>query len=406
MRLLFVCPGLPYPARKGAALRTWALLRHLAPRHELALIAFADEPPEPPLGAICRPIVTVPAPHRRGVHRLLTVAGSLRPDMAWRLRSERFQAALNELVRHERFDAVLYESLEMAPFHRREHGVPAVLDELNAEFLLQRRACLNDARSPRRWHAAGYSLLQWLKLRRWEALTARHFDRVVAVSAEDAAALARIGVPGAAVVTNGVEAADYAAVWASRRDRTAFPPVVLFIGTLDFRPNVDAATWFVRDILPTVRAARADVRCQLVGASPAEAVRRLAAEPGVELVGPVPDVRPYLAEAAVFAVPMRIGGGVRLKVPEAMAAGVPLVTTAMGAEGIPLPAGAAELAESPADFAAAVLRLLADPTQASSQAAIAHDFGVTRYDWANIVPELETVLLDLVARRGLAHVRR
>jgi len=428
MRLLFVCPGLPYPPRKGAAMRTWAFLRYLARQHEVSVAAFAEAAPEPPLSELCARVVTVPAPGRDYGRRLLTVLASPKPDLAWRLRSARFQSALDGLLAAHRFDAVVYESLEMAPFRRPIGGAAAVLDELNAEYVLQRRAWLNDARVPARWPASAYSLLQWVKLRRWEAAVCRRFDRVVAVSEVDAEALAVLAGRRPAVVTNGVDVAEYDAARALRlaagyqpapgptewtgpdaaRAGTSRPAAasegapaasLLFVGTLDYRPNVDAAVWFARSILPRVRAVRPAARFDIVGASPAPAVRALADLPGVRLAGPVPDVRPYLAAAAVYVVPMRIGGGVRLKLLEAMAAGVPLVTTTTGAEGVDLPPDAAGIADGVEAFAEAVIARLGCPELGARQAAVAHRFVAEHYDWSAIVPRLEAVLADTAARR-------
>lgn len=400
MRLLFVCPGLPYPPRKGAALRTWAFVRHLARRHEVSLLSFADAAAAAELRDVCRRIVTVPMPRRSLARRLATVGGSPKPDMFWRLRSPRFGRALDAWLGSAAFDAVIFESLEMAPYHRRLPGSPpAVLDELNAEYVLQRRAALNDLRSPGRWVGGAYSLLQWLELRRWEAATLRRFDRVVAVSEDDARALRAIARIEPAVVPNGVEIAAFAEVFRARQACETYPPGLLFVGTLDFRPNVDALVWFVREIWPRLHAARPDLRFRIVGASPSSTVRRLGEVAGVEVVGPVEDVRPFLAEAAVYVLPMRIGGGIRLKLLEAMAAGVPVVTTAMGAEGVPVTEQHVALADTPPAFADTALRLLADPGLARSQASHAHALAAARYDWAGIAAGLEGVLEGLTCCR-------
>ncbi len=422
----------------------------------------------------------MPPPPPRGVaRRLARLLISPEPDLRRRLHSLRFAAALDALLATRRFDAVVYESLEMAPYLGLARGrAGTVLDELNAEYLLQARAWRTDLADTRRWHAAAYSLVQAWKLRGWEAAMCRRADRVVAVSEADAAALRRLAGIEPAVVTNGVEIADYVAARAARWGVGTTGPVsganpessagprlgaatnrgsaagghetgklndeprdlrqvggahgadagganapvraaarrvaerpngeedgterLLFVGTLDFRPNVDAVTWFAREILPTIRARRPTVRFQIVGGPLAPAVAGLARVPSVELVGPVEDVRPYLAAAALYVVPMRIGGGVRLKVLEAAAAGVPLVTTRLGAEGVELPPGSVALADSAAEFAGATVELLERPGLARARAERALAAINPRYDWASIVPAFEAVLETLPARRQRA----
>lgn len=404
MRVLFVCPGLPYPPRKGGAMRVWAFLRWLARRHDVSLLAFGDESAvEKPLRETCRRVVVSPTPTRSPAFRLLTTLISPKPDLYWRLRSRRFQMALDHLVATDRPDAVVFTSLEMAAYHRRSAPVVAALDEFNAEYLLQRRVARNDLQSPWRWPGAAYSAGQYLRLRRWESLVTRRFPLVFAVSAADAAALVAIGSPTPVVAPNGVDLAAYDCVVTSRQVRPPDQPKLLFIGTLDYRPNVDAMVWFVDAIWPLIRANRPDARVAIVGASPNAAVRRLAATPGVDVVGEVADVRPHLAAATAYVLPMRTGGGARLKLLEAFAAGVPVVTTAMGAEGVDTPPDCAVIADGAPEFAEAAVKLLANPDAACEMAARARQQVAVRYDWSNIAPIFERALLNAVWAKGPQH---
>jgi polysaccharide biosynthesis protein PslH len=281
-----------------------------------------------------------------------------------------------------------------------------VLDQFNAEFVLQRRAFLAEARRLRRWHAAGYSLVQWLKLARYERRVLRACDGALAVSEEDRRTLLRLA-PGVriGVVPNGVDTAHFSRA-ALARERAGplslAGATLVFSGTLDFRPNVDAVAWFVREALPQIRARRPEVRLLVVGRRPAPALRALAAEGALVLTGEVPDARPYIAGAAVYVVPMRIGGGVRLKLLEALSLEAAVVSTGMGAEGIGELRGGEHclLADSPVDFAHAVLRLLDDTALGRRLGAAGRALVRERYDWSAIVPRLEGVYQGLGQRLG------
>jgi len=168
---------------------------------------------------------------------------------------------------------------------------------------------------------------------------------------------------------------------------------LVFTGTLDFRPNVDAMTWFVRRVLPLVQAQHPSVRLMVVGRNPLPAVQALHNGRSVDVVGEVDDVRPYIQHAQVYIVPMRMGGGVRLKLLEALAMQVPVVSTWMGAEGVPeLRSGTHLLcAEQPEHFAAAILLLLNTPRLRQQMGIQGRTLVCQHYDWRVIVPTLEHV---------------
>lgn len=405
MRLLVLCPYPPYPPRSGGALRIYNLLRGLAARHEVWCLTFAPDDQAvaglAPLREYCRVVTVRGLLPRSLARRAVTTLTSPLPDMALRNAAPAYSAALRQLLRAHAFDVVQAASIEMAGYGlalRAEVAGAArpalVLDEFNAEYVLQRRAALTDLANPRRLVAAAYSLVQWAKLAAYERRLLRAYDHVLAVSAEDRRALLRLR-PSArvSIVPNGVDAAYFQPV-------ASVPPPgaqLVFTGTLDFRPNVDAVTWFARAVLPLVRAQRPDARFVVVGRSPAPAVRALHDGAGVEVVGEVADVRPAIGAAAVYLVPMRMGGGVRLKLLEALAMQAPVVSTTMGAEGVEGLADGVHLllADQPAAFADAVLRLLADPALGARLGAAGRALVDARYDWSVIIPALERVYAEV-----------
>jgi glycosyltransferase involved in cell wall biosynthesis len=266
----------------------------------------------------------------------------------------------------------------------------SVFDDHNAEYVLQQRAFETDVRQPRHWIEALYSLIQWKKLSRYEATVCRLADRVVAVSEADKATLQRL-VPGldVTVVPNGVDVGYYTSA-----DIQPLPlpsHSLIFTGKMDFRPNVDAGLWFCQEVLPLVRRRMPDVRFYIVGQSPHRRVLRLTDDPAVTVTGYVDDVRPYIAGACVYVIPLRIGGGTRLKVLEAMAIGKPIVSTSLGCEGFQglVPGRELSLADTPEEFAQQVIGLLDDASRRERLGQAARRFVEEQYDWRLIVPKLE-----------------
>lgn len=403
MNILFLTPQLPYPPQKGTALRNWGLISGLAQRHTIAVLSFLDPGQTPevagPLAAACR-VEIVPQPARTLRDRLRDMLTTSRPDMALRLASDEYARRLADWLARERFDVIHIEGIEMAPYLdiiKPLHGGSAevgsgrlvVFDDHNCEYLLQQRAFFTDLRIPARWPGAAYSLVQWLRLRRYEAWVCRRADRVLAVSEADAAALRRL-VPdlSVTVIPNGIDTGVYFPPPLS----CSSAPALVFTGTMDFRPNVDAVLWFVRDVLPRIQAEVPDARFLAVGQRPHRRLDVLRGNRAVTLTGWVADTRPYVAGAAVVVVPLRVGGGTRFKLLEAMALGKAIVATRLGAEGYPVTDGRELLlADSPADFAGAVVSLLRDPQRREALGHAARAFVEEYYDWRVIVPHVEAV---------------
>lgn len=406
MNILVLSPYPPYPPHGGGTMRIYQLLRGLSRRHTVTCLTFAPntaaEHALAPLQRICR-VIPVPGPHPRSMaQRAWTTLTSALPDMALRNADVRYRVALRGLLATEHFDVIQAESIEMAAYlpeqaahSARNAGSTLILDQFNAEYLIQKRAFWADARTPRRWHAAAYSLVQWRKLLRYEAQVMRRCNAVLAVSEDDCQTLARL-VPGMTIglVPNGVDTTSFSrtALAATREGMLVFgAPTLVFSGTLDYRPNVDALVWFASEVLPLLRTHYPNLRLLAVGKRPAPAVQQLARDGLLVLTGEVADARPFIAGASVYVVPMRIGGGVRLKLLEALALEAPVVSTHMGGEGvIGLQHGThCLLADRPNDFAAAVLQLLDDPLLGRQLAAAGRALVAAHYDWEMIIPRIE-----------------
>jgi sugar transferase (PEP-CTERM/EpsH1 system associated) len=397
MKILFLTPQLPYPPQKGTAMRNWGLISDLAERHEVAVLSFSPPPPAggdrggggDPLTRVCRVEIIEPPVRSLGT-RLRDMLTTAKPDMALRLASDAYAQRLADWLARETFDVVHVEGIEMAPYldviEAAQSRPLIIFDDHNCEYLLQKRAFLTDLRIPSRWVGAVYSFVQWQRLLDYEAQACRRADQVLAVSEADAAALQNL-VPDAhmTIVPNGIDARAYTPTLTH-----ADTPALVFTGTMDFRPNVDAVLWFAQEVLPRIRAQMQDVRFFAVGQRPHRRLDVLRDDPAVTLTGFVEDTRPYIADAAVYVVPLRMGGGTRFKILEALAMGKAVVSTTLGAEGFPV-AHEQELllADEAEDFARAVVSLLNAPEKRESLGRAGRAFIEARYDWRVIVPLAE-----------------
>ena len=407
MRLLWLSAGLLLPLDKGGKLRSWHLLRHLARQHEVTYLGFEDRSTSlddlQGMRAVCAHLETV----RRTDAAKGTVAFYLDaahyltdplPYAVAKYRSVAYRERLAQLVASRRFDALICDFLVPVVNVPRSMGLPSVLFTHNVEAEIWRRHTETEAR---RWRRV---LLrqQWARMKRFEGRTLARFDTVLAVSDADDAAFRRL-YPGQLrgpvhVIPTGVDVSYFAPSGSVPLE----PYRLVFTGSMDWLPNEDAILHFVRVILPAIRQHEPRVTLSIVGRNPTQAVARLASVAhGIEVTGRVPDVRPYLERAAVAVVPLRIGGGTRLKIFEAMAMGKAVVSTTVGAEGLPLdPDRNVVLRDDPQDFADAVTRLLHEPAERDAVGRAARDFVRSRFDWPAVAGALEDAVRRTVARQA------
>ncbi len=404
MRILWLKSDLLLPLDKGGKLRTWHLLRHLAQHHEVTYFAFAEPDTSQAdidgmMEVAARVETITRSDVRKGSWRFYADAAAHildpLPYAVGKYRSRPFRRRLNELLREGAFDLIVCDFLPPAVNLPDRLPCPAVIFTHNVESEIWRRHV--DARTDRlgRW-LYGF---QYRRMLRYEERALRRFSGVLAVSTADRDTLTRI-YPGAIVgpvyvVPTGVDTGYFSP---SSSDPGARG--LVFTGSMDWLPNEDAMLFFHRDVLPLVRAEEPAVTLTIVGRAPTPAVARLAEAAGVRVTGRVDDVRPYMRDAAVYIVPLRIGGGTRLKIFEAMAMGKAVVSTTVGAEGLPVTSGEhVLLADNPVAFAKAIVRLLRDLDHRRRLEAAAHALVVERYDWSAVAGALEEALLRIVGQR-------
>ena len=409
MKILWLNSGLLLPLDKGGKLRTWHLMRHLAQRHDITYLSFTDpgQRHEDRVGMreVCNTLETVPRTDpakgtlafyadaaRHVVHPLPYAVGKYR-SAAYAARARRF-------LDHGNFDVVVADFLPPVSNLPQKLPIPSVLFTHNVEAEIWRRHADNAANPLSR----ALMRQQWTRMLRFEREALARFDLVLAVSDADAQTFGRL-YPGALrrdvhIVQTGVDTSYFTPSPGTER-----PAHLVFTGSMDWLPNEDGMLYFVRDILPRVRQVEPGVTVSIIGRAPTPAVKRLADDRGIRVTGRVEDVRPHVAEGQVYIVPLRIGGGTRLKIFEAMAMAKAVVSTTVGAEGLPVTPGRDILiADEPARFAQAVVHMIRDAESRRRIETAARQLVVEKYDWAAVAQDLEDAL---AAVRGgnPAHVR-
>jgi len=385
------------PPRFGAQARMHGLMTELARRHDLTAVMLVDdefdiEECRRAMQAYCRDVVLVQNPYGRdGVAKRLLQLRSLVSRRSFdrlRVTVPALQQALDRVLRARRFDIVNLEfpylghcDLRQAPPGAKPPSL--VVDSHEIAYDLARQFAGAGASVGRRLYAGA----NWRKLRREELGIYREADGVYLCSAEDEQRLlGQIPEAGTVVIPNAADVDFY-------QPRPADPApdgrTVVYFGLLSTVPNIDAVIHFVQQIWPRIAMANPDARCKIIGGRPPPALLALAG-PRVELTGFVPDLRPHLAAAAAVVVPLRLGGGTRLKIVEAMAMGKAIVSTTLGAEGIEaVPGRDILIADQPVAFADAVNRLLAEPGLAERIGQSARRLAVDRYAWSAAAQALE-----------------
>jgi glycosyltransferase involved in cell wall biosynthesis len=302
-------------------------------------------------------------------------------------------------MRRRRFDVVDVEftylaDLRLRPSPEGAAPPPLVLGTHEIAYEIVRQVAGSDASPGRRAYAA----LNWRKLRRDERAAYRTADGISACSTADRArVLDHVPSARTVVIPNAADVDFY-------RPRSADPPSdgrsVVFFGLLSTFPNIDGVLFFLRDIWPRIASARPEARCRIIGARPSAAMLRHAG-PRVEFTGFVDDLRPHLSSAAVLVVPLRLGGGTRLKIVEGMAMGKAIVSTTLGAEGIDaVPERDILIADEPEGFASSVVRVLDDPALAARLGGSARKLAEERYSWPAAARALERFFGEVIAARS------
>jgi glycosyltransferase involved in cell wall biosynthesis len=408
MRILYLSVAFPLPVNNGHRMRIWSVLEGLrAEGHEMTFLTFAEENDLKvdltPLRKLCSRVGCVPMQLKRlsastdYLSRLKSIFDK-RPYAALRFVSAEMRAQIEKSLRDEKPDAIICDTVFSA-VNLPETSVPLILNSPDVEHLILKRYISFEANPAKRVYAS----MEMQKVKRWETQICRRAKVCMACSEHDRAVLSELAPDTSAVfLPNVVDTDSYVPKFESNGSS------LLFQGGMDWFPNPDAVDFFSTQILPLINKSVPDAVFVAAGRNPSpEMVARYANMPGVNLTGTVPDMRPYLEDAALCVVPLRIGSGTRLKILESAAAGKAIVSTRLGAEGLDFVEGKEiVLADSPADFAAAVVDLLQNEPKRRALAMAARERVVERYSYANLRQTLVRALSSIGGREpGQIHAK-
>jgi glycosyltransferase involved in cell wall biosynthesis len=396
LRVVMVDEELPYPPNSGKRIRTLNLTLRLARRHRLTYVCHQNADAEESRQAtaffadhgIETRVVQRVVPPKSGPRFYLGLAANLLSPLPYSVashKSRELRQAVAEIARTQRVDVW---HCEWTPYAEMLRGIARnrrVIMAHNVESIIWQRYHETESNPLRRWYIG----LQWRKFERFERRVLGEVEQTIAVSDTDARRLRQdFGVPRVAVVENGVDTA-YFQPQARRPQRGR----LLFLGSLDWRPNLDGVNLLLERIFPAVRAAEPAASLSVVGRNPPESLRRrIAAMPGVGLHADVPDVRPFLADCSLLVVPLRIGGGSRLKILEALASCTPVVSTRVGAEGLRLEAAHDLIVvEDIDDLKNEIITAIRHPDVLQAQSERGREKVLEHYDWDRLAEQLERV---------------
>lgn len=403
MHTVIVDGDISYPPTSGKRLRTLNLMLRLAGRHRVTYIARPSTPGQNLKEAAdyfkenrIEPIlVDDPVAHKKGPLFYFRLLGNLFSSFPYSVTSHRsgaMRAALGQYAAAHPVDLWQFEwsgYLDLL-----DPAIPGkrLLMAHNVDSLIWQRYHEHTTGWLKRKYIGG----QWRKFERFEGEAFRKADRVVAVSPEDAGLIReRFGQPNVDVVENGVDNDFFDRVHDARD-----PNHILFLGALDWRPNLDCIDLLLDKIFPAIHAQEPKARLEIVGRNPSPALlERAHSVTGVRLYHDVPDVRPFLGQCGVMAVPLRIGGGSRLKILEALSCALPVVSTAVGAEGLDLTPGEHFVRAEEDQMAQALLGVMRDPEPARAMAEKGRVHVRALYDWEVLAKKLEGVWEGCVGKK-------
>jgi glycosyltransferase involved in cell wall biosynthesis len=398
MNILWVKPGKLLPLDTGGKLRTYNILRKLAEAHELTYLSYyggrrdADYEREILTHLPGTVSIYTAVPDTTATERYLDYLRRLTwsaPYAVSKFTAPQVRKILKEWIPERRFDVAVCDFLSSTLNFPENLATPTALFQHNVESVLWKRKADFEVK----WLDRLVSKIEYSKMRRFEPQQTQRFHHVIAVSEADRQAMSSmVDASHISVVPTGVDLSKY------QYDPGSRPrgPIVIFTGSMDWEPNIDGVEYFCKEIWPRVLARVPSARFRIVGRDPHMRVKKVASD-SVEVTGTVPSIVDHLREAAVFVVPLRIGGGTRIKIYEGMAMGKATVSTTIGAEGLDVEHGRDILLEdTPANFADAIVTLLQDEVVRTRYEKAA-SATARKYDWSVVAQHFVQVLEKTIA---------
>lgn len=388
MNILFICHRLPYPPNRGGKIRPFNMVRHLSAKHTVVVGSLAHTVEEldqgAGLAAHCEEVIAEMLPNSTRWFQAGQALASARPSSVAYFRSALLHRRIADAARRFKFAAVIVHCAFAAQYAL---DVPAKFRLLDYGDLDSGK--WSDYESFRAFPLCyGYGM-EARKLRSYERQLAQRFDHCTVTTQGELEEFKRLNVKvPSSVIPNGVDA-DYFHTASTPKSQH----VIVFVGRMDYFPNIDGAEYFARHIFPKIRQQFPDASLRLVGSDPTPAIRDLGSIAGVTVTGHVPDVRPYVLDATVAVAPLRLARGTQNKILEAMAMGIPIVSTSVAAKGVAaVPGEHLLIADDPNQFASQVIRVLESETLGKSLSAAARNQVQKAHCWPNSMGILDAIL--------------
>ena len=396
MKLLFLAPRLPLPIDTGGKIRTYNILKQLAKNAEVTLLSFSFEMEDVEralkLNSLGIKVYTIPMQEPSLFKKLLGVTLGLTPFSISKYKSIKMEQKLINLIKENSFDAIHIDHLHMSQYIPQCQGLPCIIDEHNVEYKILERYVSVEAFL----HKKIIYMDQAFKMKTFESNIIKSSTACLACSAVDQQVLENLcyqKVP-IHVIPNGVDTDFFTP---NKTNPLPLEDAIVFTGSMDWLPNDDAITYFCSQILPFIWRKNPAIKFYVVGKSPSTSVQKLAEKDArVIVTGRVEDVRPYVERSKVFIVPLRVGGGTRLKILEAMAMRKAVVSTSIGAEGIQYTDHQNILiGDTPEIFANHVLTLIRDSHKTLRIGHAGRTLVCDQYDWNIVGTKLKTIYQEV-----------
>lgn len=401
LRVLIYSQRFPFPMDTGGKIRTGQLLKQLNKKLHITLVTNMekgkDEGRVEQVKALCAEYhpISWKETEKYSIRFFLKViirVFSSRPISVLNDQSKKVERKLCELVQKQHFDLIICDFLQPSLNFEKIKSLPSILFEHNVEYVIPERHYLNSKNFFIRW----FWKSQWKKLERYEKEACQKFTGVIAVSVQDQQCLKKLtGKKEIFAIPTGVDANYFVPLLEPCGKNT-----LVFSGSMDWIPNEDGISYFVSEILPIIQKHIPDVMLTVVGRNPTPALKNLAENVrGVEFVGRVDDVRPFIGKCAVYIVPLRIGGGTRIKIFEAMAMGMAVVSTSIGAEGLPVVSEKnCLIADTPEQFSNAVVTLLHDEMKRQQIGRAARKFVEDDFTWGKVSEVFSSICYEIAGK--------
>ncbi len=400
MKIVVVAPRFPFPLDKGDRLTIFHLLKYFSKQHQVSLVCFLEPGQDSALvekvAPFCEHVETVPLRKSRAYTNAFMGLFGRTPLQLQYYRDRTMAQAVHRVITAVQPDLLYAHLIRMGSYIDSYRNYARVV-AFNVSMTLNYRRLAKHTPS---LLGKMFYLLEYHKLRRFEAEFARHFDRVLLISKHDLSAIEQ-KTPLNNIFFNphGVDAHYFT----PDTNMPRIPNSLIFTGNMNYTPNIDAAQYFCQDILPSIRIRVPDIKLFIVGADPSSEIKSLAQDPSIRVTGRVPDLREYMNRTQIAIAPIRIGAGLQNKVLEGMSMRMPMVITSVANEGIQAIDGQNVLiADSPEDFTDRIISLLCDTERQSQIGARAREFIVQNWSWEKHFGNLEQMFIRLINEKAVA----